>query len=261
MANEEQKKLTPEEEQAEKERLERIKKEEKELKKKAKEKEKRRKEREKKIRIKEKKEEKRIRGIVNFPIKTLFQVSLFFTSVAFLIIYFGNELDLEKAIYLCSLIFILLFFTPGIVMVIGYWKISDERIKDMEAKRKKDKEEEDERLKREEEELEKLLRAEIDDDDGFGDDSKLLSSNDESDGYDIPEINFDALDEDEKENQAQNVEENEDLEIYDSEDGQESESENKKEELKASDEPEPFFNEDDFMSEVIFGSNKEKEQK
>lgn len=260
MANEEQKKLTPEEEQAEKERLERIKKEEKELKKKAKEKEKRRKEREKKIRIKEKKEEKRIRGIVNFPIKTLFQVSLFFTSVAFLIIYFGNELDLEKAIYLCSLIFILLFFTPGIVMVIGYWKISDERIKDMEAKRKKEKEEEDERLKREEEELEKLLRAEIDDEDGFGsDDSKLLSSNDGSDAYDIPEINFDSLDEDEKENQAQNVEENEDVNIFESDD--EPESENKKDELKASDEPEPFFNEDDFMSEVIFGSNKEKEQK
>lgn len=262
MAKEETKKLTPEEEQAEKKRLERLKKEEKELKLKAKEKEKKRKEREKKIRVLEKKEEKRIRGIVNFPIKTLLQFSIFFTSVAFLIIYFGNGLDLEKAFYICSLLFILMFFTVGAVMVIGYWKISDERIKDMEARKKREKEEKDERLRREEEELERLLKKEIDDeDDIFSSDSKLLDKTVNEDGSMIPEINFEALNdelsgedhsaEEKYMNEFENSSEyNQDLNNID---------DTQPEGIKSGEEPAPFFSEDDFMNEVIFGANDKSE--
>lgn len=263
MAKEETKKLTPEEQQAEKERLERLKKEEKELKLKAKEKEKKRKEREKKIRVKEKKEEKRIRGIVNFPIKTLLQLSVFFTSVAFLIIYFGNGLDLEKAIYICSLLFILMFFTVGAVMVIGYWKISDERIKDMESKKKREKEEEDERLRREEEELERLLKEEIDDeDDIFSSDSKLLDKTGNEDGSMIPEINFEALN-DELSGDDSADEEKFMNDYNDNNDNESDFGTNNSEEsnaLSTGEEPAPFFSEDDFMNEVIFGANDKNEK-
>lgn len=242
MAKEVPNKMTPEEEQAEKDRLARIKKEEKELKAKAKEREKLRKEREKRIRGKERKEERRIRRIINFPIKTLLQISTFFTAVAFLIIYFGNELDLEKALYICFLLFILLFFTVGTVMVIGYWKISDERIKDMEIKRKKDKEEETERLRREEEELERLLRSEIDDiSDEYSSASKLLDNSKHEDDFGHEDIDLSGFDDDEDNSSTDDNSENSTQEII-------------------TDEPAPFFNEDDFMNEVLFGSSGEKQK-
>ena len=243
MAKEVPNKMTPEEEQAEKERLARIKKEEKELKAKAKEREKLRKDREKRIKSKERKEERRIRRIINFPIKTLLQLSTFFTAVAFLIIYFGNELDLEKALYICFLLFILLFFTVGTVMVIGYWKISDERIKDMEIKRKKDKEEETERLRREEEELERLLRHEIDDiSDDYSSASKLLDNNKHDDDFGQQvDIDLSGFNDDEDISPTDENSEKSSQEII-------------------TDEPTPFFNEDDFMNEVLFGSSGEKQK-
>jgi len=245
--------LTPEEQQIEKERLERLKKEEKELKQKAKEKEKRRKERESKIRKKEKLEEKRIKKVVNFPFRTLLQLSTFFTLVSFMIIFFGSELDLMSAIYMCSLIFILLYFVVGAVMVIGYWKISEERIHEMEAKKKKEKDEENERMREEEEELEKLLRAEIEDiEEGNSSDEDpiLLDGRNMEDSFDIPEINLEALEDENEENNEDNDE------ITDNEKTSEevkSGSENKETE------PEAFFSEDDFMNDVIFGTNEEKQ--
>jgi Flp pilus assembly protein TadB len=247
---EEKPKLSPEEERIEKERLERLKKEEKELKLKSKEKEKRRKERERKIKNKERKEEKRIRNVISFPFKTLFQLSLFFTLVAFLIIYFGNGFDMMSAMYICSLIFIVLYFAVGAVMVIGYWKISEERIQEMEARKKREKEEEEERLKREEEELEKLLKAEIDDIEGeSGDDSDrepiLLDGRDLENSFDIPEINLDALNDD----SSSSYNEDEEIELHQS---------TIKDEVK--EEPDSFFSEDDFMNDVIFGSDQERQR-
>lgn len=242
-------KLSPEEEKIEKERLERLKKEENDLKQKSKEKEKRRKEREKKIRAKEKKEERRIRNIIGFPFRTLFQLSLFFTLVSFLIIYFGNGFDIMAALYICFLIFIFLYFVVGIVMVIGYWKISEEKIKELENRKKQEKQEEEERLRQEEEELEQLLKAEIDDieADSQGESNRepiLLDGREMENSFDIPEINLDDFNQ-------------ETLGGDDDDDEKESYQAKKKEEVK--EEPDSFFSEDDFMNEVIFGSEKEKE--
>lgn len=251
-------KLTPEEQQIEKERLERLKKEEKELKQKAKEKEKRRKERESKIRKKEKQEEKRIKKVVNFPFRTLFQLSTFFTLVSFMIIFFGNEIDLMAAVYICSLIFILLYFVVGAVMVIGYWKISEERIHEMESKKKKEKDEENERLKQEEEELEQLLKAEIEDieDNESNDDPMLLDRRNMENSFDIPEINLDALENEySDDNENETVDNNEDS--FGNDENESDEMNDKTE--KTQEEPESFFSEDDFMNDVIFGTNENKQ--
>ncbi len=245
----EEEKIEKEEEKIEKNRLERLKKEEKEIKIRAKEKEKRRKKRENKIKSLERKEKIRIRNLISFPFKTLFQLSLFFTLVAFLIIYFGNGFDMVSAIYICSLIFIVLYFVVGIVMVIRYWKISEERIQEMKAEKKREKEEEEERLKREEEELEKLLEGKIDDiESESGDDSDrepiLLDGRDLENSFDIPEKNLEALNDD----SGSSYNEDEEIELHQS---------TIKEEVK--EEPDSFFSEDDFMNEVIFGSEKEEE--
>lgn len=247
-------KLTPEEQQIEKERLERLKKEEKELKQKAKEKEKRRKERENKIRNKEKKEEKRIRKVVGFPFRTLFQLSTFFTLVSFMIIYFGNEIDLMTAVYICSLIFILLYFVVGAVMVIGYWKISEERIQEMESKKKKEKDAENERLKQEEAELEQLLKAEIEDieNNDSNEDPILLDKRNMENSFDIPEINLDAL-----ENEYGNENEDNNIDSFEYDEDESNEMNDKSE--KTQEEPESFFSEDDFMNDVIFGTNDNKQ--
>lgn len=246
---EEKAKLSPEEEKIEKVRLERIKKAEKELKQKAKEKEKRRKEREKKTKQLTKEKEKDIRIVMSFPFKTLFKLSLFFTLVAFLIIYFGNGFDMVSAIYICSLIFILLFFSVGAVMVIRYWKISEERIKEMEAKKKLEKKEEEERLKREAEELEKQLKVVIDDiKSGSGDDSDrepiLLDGLDLENSFDSPKIYLDALNDD----SGSSYNEDEKIELHQS---------TIKDEVK--EEPDSFISEDDFMNDVIFGSDQERQ--
>ena len=258
MAKEETKKLTPEEEQAEKDRLARLKKEEKELKQKLKEKEKRRKERERKIRAKERKEERRIRKIVNFPFKTLTQVTMFLTSVAFMAIYFGAGVDLEKAFYICFMLFILLYFTVGAVMVVSYWKISDERIKDMELKKKKEKEEEEERLRREEEELERLLKHEFEDiSDDYQQDSKLLDKSNKEDEF-LADMDFGALD-DEHSSDANDEKQNLSEDNSDEFDFENVRSSGNTESLPpANEEPEPFFNENDFMNEVLFGTSEEK---
>jgi len=258
MANKKEEiKLTPEEQQIEKERLERLKKEEKELKLKAKEKQKRRKERESKIRKKEKTEEKRIRKVVSFPFRTLLQLSTFFTLVSFMIIFFGNEIDLMSAIYICSLIFILLYFVVGAVMVIGYWKISEERIQEMESRKKKEKDEENEKLREEEEELEKLLRAEIEDieDNNSNEDTMLLDSRNLENSFDIPEINLGALENEYGSDNSDNNENHEDP--FGSDD---YESDNLKENAeKTQEELDSFFSEDDFMNDVIFGTNENKQ--
>ena len=127
-------------------------------------------------------------------------------------------------------------------MVIGYWKISDERIKDMEIKRKKDKEEETERLRREEEELERLLRHEIDDiSDDYSSASKLLDNNKHDDDFGNEDIDLSGFDDDEDSSSKDDHSEEGSQEII-------------------TDEPAPFFNEDDFMNEVLFGSSGEKQK-
>ncbi|MDC1067529.1 hypothetical protein OAQ99_00065 [Candidatus Kapabacteria bacterium] len=264
--------IDPEEKAREKERLERIKKEEKELKKKAKEKEQRAKDRQKRIHKKEQAEEKRIRRKVNFPIKLLFNSSFFITLVSFVLMFFGGEMEELKAIYTSGLIFIFTFFGVGLVLILMYYMQSEERIVEMETKRKIEEKEENERLKQEEEELERLLKEEIDDrhyDDNENQSSSsgapiLLdesSSAEEIDG--LGDLDNLIMDEDPDVNQV--VEQNQDEELMVGNENNESdpelnESQNNNQDESLSNEvgPDPFFSEDDFMNEVVFGSDDDK---
>jgi cytochrome b subunit of formate dehydrogenase len=254
-------KMTPEEKALEKERLDRIKKEEKELQKKAKEKKKRQLDRQKRIRKKERTEERRIKQKVNFPFKLLFNTSFFITMISFIFLYFGSEIDMQTTIYISGMIFTFLFFGIGLVMVMTYYVKSEEKLKEMESKRKKEEADEEERLRQEEEELERLLREEVDSRENEGNDYSqdepsdpiLLGEN--SSAQDIPGLgDLDNLTIDnEPENAAESIRSEEESSADIGLNPNSSQDANTEESSEVS-EPDPFFSEDDFMNEVVFGS-------
>lgn len=153
-------KKTPEQIKREKERAELEKKEEAELKKRQKEKLKKKKEKEKRIEKQKKREMKRIKSLVNLPFKLLLQVSSLITALSFIVIFFGYETPLMRTIYLCFLIFTMLYLGLGLVMIAIFFLVSQDKIVEMEELKKI--EEEQKKLERaaEERELEEMVAME-----------------------------------------------------------------------------------------------------
>ena len=104
----------------------------KELKKEQKEKEAKAKAREKRRQKKIKDEEKRIKGLVNFPFKLLWHLTSLITVFAFLIIYFVAEVEIYKTLLWTFFIFTFLYLGGGGVMVGYFLLLSIERKKELE---------------------------------------------------------------------------------------------------------------------------------
>jgi len=269
MAKQQKVKLSPEEKALEKERLERIRKEERDLKIKVRAKSRRKKERERRVAIKEKNEERRIRKIVRFPFKILFQAALLFTLLTFIVLYFGSSTEVYRALYLSFIIFTSLYLGIGLIMTGVIYFVSQEKLIEKKRQKREDEAREKERMEQEEEELDKLLRAEVEE--MGGESGALNMGNDEPNLIDSDSsaedmmIDLDELENFDKENSGLDEDDGEDvLGKLDSEfptdemnaEGQEGFGESEKEEV------EPFFSEDDFMNDLVFGSesNKENEQ-
>lgn len=131
MAAKEKKLLSPEEKKREQERIDREKREKKIQKQRLQEKERKKKERYARKKKKERDEMKRIRSIINLPFKLLLQVTALVTSMSFILIYFGTDIGLPKAIFYCFLIFTLIYLGGGSIMVGVFWMISIEKEKEM----------------------------------------------------------------------------------------------------------------------------------
>ncbi|MFW6232695.1 MAG: hypothetical protein ACOC4D_01515, partial [Bacteroidota bacterium] len=168
---ENQKTLTPEQKKREDERKEREKKEQEELKKKEKEKqerkkkkelrEKKRREKAKKIR---KKEQKRVKRLMNMPFKLLWQVGGLVTFLSFIIINYATDTALIDSLFYCFFIFTFIYLVGGGAMVLIFFLISEDKIKELEYQRELDekrRQEEEIRIKEHEqnklEELEKEI--------------------------------------------------------------------------------------------------------
>ncbi len=293
MAKDKKKDMTPEEKAKEKERLARIKKEEKELKKRHKEKGKRKKEREKKRKKRENIEKKRIRKILNFPFKTLFFTSSLISMIAFVMMIFGGLVEPLKAIYTSTLIFTFLFLSVGVIMIGGFFVVSQEKISEMKKNKLKESEEEKNRLKKEELELEELLQAEIQvlDREKFRSEASqdpILLEGASEDG-----LNPDATAPHDENKIEESIEEgplnlfadndfsSENESVAVESEGSKEETEEKTNTLNKNDsdlypntsemdtpatdtvgdsknDAESFFSEDDFMDELVFGSESEK---
>lgn len=151
MANKEE--LSPEEiekKRREQERKDKEAKERAELEKKKKEKEAKRKRIEKRQKKKQKEELKRIKTIIDFPFNTLFHVSSLITLIYFIVIFFGSDELLYKAIYNSFIVFTSLYLGFGIVLVAIFLLISEKREKEFQEELRiimeKRKEEEERRL-------------------------------------------------------------------------------------------------------------------
>ncbi len=145
--------LTPEEaekKRREQERKEKEAKERAELEKKKKEKEEKRKRIEKRQKKKQKEEMKRIKSIIDFPFKTLFHVSSLITLLYFIVVFFGSDKLLYKAIYNSFIVFTSLYLGLGIVIVAIFLVISEKKEKEFQEELRimmeKRKEEEERRL-------------------------------------------------------------------------------------------------------------------
>ena len=282
------KNMTSEEKAKEKERLARIKKEEKELKKRLKEKDKRKKDRDKKRTSRENLEKKRIRGILNFPFKTLFLVSSLLSMIAFVMMFFGGKIDIIKAIYISTLIFTFLFLSVGVIMIGGFFIISQEKISEIKKNKQKEDKQEKDRLKREEQELEDLLQAEmqvlgreksrsretqepillegpLSEDFGLNIDTEDIKEEFPLEEK-LPEpVNmFEdedfSFNDEELENKNTENKEHDDKEQNDSQELNENVGEdvNQVPEKKETEDDESFFSENDFMDELVFGAEQKE---
>jgi hypothetical protein len=284
------KNMTPEEKAKEKERLARIKKEEKELKKRLKEKDKRKKDREKKRTSRENLEKKRIRGILNFPFKTLFLVSSLLSMIAFVMMFFGGKIDIIKAIYISTLVFTFLFLSVGIIMIGGFFVVSQEKISEIKKNKQKEDKQEKDRLKKEEQELEDLLQAEmqvlgreksrsqtsqepillegaLSEDFGLNVDKSTSPSLEEPPSPPSPPLppleeelsgpvdmfndeDFSSKDEQSDNKNTENTEQIDSQEL--------NEDADELPQIKETEDDESFFSENDFMDELVFGSEQKE---
>jgi hypothetical protein len=133
-----------------KERDEREKKEKEDQKKREDEKLQKKKEREKRIKAKEDKERKRIKNLINYPYKTLFQASSLVSLFTLIITYFWQGKELLKSMLFAFFSFSIIFIFVGLVLLAIYLILSQERIKEIEEQKRieaeKAKEEEGKRL-------------------------------------------------------------------------------------------------------------------
>ncbi len=164
MAKSKEQTLTPEElekQRREREKKEKEEKEIKELEKRRKEKEEKKKRIEKRQKERQKQEKKRIKRIIDFPFNTLFQVSLLFTLLYFVIIYFGRQDILYKAVFSSFMVFTCLYLGLGILLVAVFLVISEKRQKEFEEELeliKEQKREEEEKRLQEIQDMEKEIR-------------------------------------------------------------------------------------------------------
>lgn len=139
-----------------KEEKEELKEREKELK----EEEKKRKQREKELKKRKEREQKRVSSIINFPFKTLTQVSLLAGLIFFTINFFKNSNDILNAMFYAFIAFVVCYIGGGIVMILVFVIISEEKKKALEEKKLQEELLQKEEVKKREEELSKLMELE-----------------------------------------------------------------------------------------------------
>lgn len=147
------------------ERKEREEREKQELERKKKEKEKKQKAREARIKKKEIAERKRIKEVLRFPFKTLFEVSLLISFLAFIAMFFGMQLELMKSVFNSFFIFSALYLGFGVVIIAIAYVMSEKRKKEMEEQKQLEAEqrkaEEEERQAKQERLREEIKEAEM----------------------------------------------------------------------------------------------------
>lgn len=153
---------------------EREKAEKKALEKKRKEKLKKEKAKQKRLKAKEKKELNKIKEKINFPYKMLFNISFLVTMLSFITIFYGWNYEIYDALFYSFFIFIIMYMTIGIIMIVIFYFISEAKIKEAIEKQKAEEEkrkEEEQKLAAEHAALEENLREE------FLKQQKLISDN------------------------------------------------------------------------------------
>lgn len=160
MAKDENKKLTPEEQKVEQERLSREKKEDEELKKKHAEKLKKKKEKAARIKKKHKKEAKRVKSLINLPFNLLSKVAMLITLLCFITLYFGMDKNINDTILYSFFVFVLLYVGIGTIMVGMFFLVSEDKIVEMEELKKLEVEKLSMEKKKEEEELAHMVELE-----------------------------------------------------------------------------------------------------
>jgi Flp pilus assembly protein TadB len=135
-AKKQEEKLSPEEiekQKREQERKEKEDKERKELEAKRAEKEKKAKLREERKKKQEKAEVKRIKRVIEFPFKTLFQVCLLLSVLFFVVQFFGIEIELYRSVFNAFMMFVALYLGFGLVMVAIFFVVAEDKTKKYEA--------------------------------------------------------------------------------------------------------------------------------
>lgn len=128
-------KLSPEEiekQKREQERKEKEEKERQELEAKRKEKERKAKLREAKQKKQEKAEIKRIKRVIEFPFKTLFEVCLLLSVLFFVVQFFGIEIELYRSVFNAFMMFVALYLGFGLILVAIFFVIAEDKKKELE---------------------------------------------------------------------------------------------------------------------------------
>ncbi len=112
-----------------------------------------RKEKEKKLKQRDKQREKYIKSSINFPFRTLWQVSLLGACIMFLIKFFGQTSDIVHSLYISFLTFIVIFLALGLLLITLFYVISESKKQEKELDRKRKQEERRQQDKQKQEEL------------------------------------------------------------------------------------------------------------
>jgi hypothetical protein len=118
------------------EKKEREKREKKELLIRQKEKVKKKNARLERIHRREKKERKRINYLIKFPFQVLFQISLIFGLLFFIIVYYGYQELLIKAIFEAFLVYSAIYLGVGAIIVVISYMISENKKHEHEEQQK-----------------------------------------------------------------------------------------------------------------------------
>lgn len=187
-----------EKQKREKDRKEKEEREKKIIDDKRKEKEAKRKRIEKRQKKQQKQEMIRIKKIIEFPFKTLFQVSSLITFIYFIVYFFGREEMLYKAVYNSFIVFISLYLGLGIIIVALFLVISEKKEKELEEEltklneeKKRDEEYRLNEMKQMEEEIKSANKKSTK--------GKQMIGNIDIDTQLMPEMGFDTLPDSENE--------------------------------------------------------------
>jgi len=104
-------------------------------------------------------ERKRIKELIRFPFKLLFQASLLFSLLFFIILYFGQDWTLEKSVFSSFLLFTALYLGIGVIIVAITLVVSEKKKKELEEQKSIEAEQAKEN---EEKKIQKLTKLETD---------------------------------------------------------------------------------------------------